>query len=71
MSARLSFLCDCNGMLNAIRKAADPALWESYGSVSLGMDRIPLAVWYAKRVVRQARALGLYDDADVKNEVAA
>lgn len=53
---RALFPSSCDGLVTAVRHAADPSLvggWE-------GRTRVGDAVWLAKHVMREARALGLY-----------
>lgn len=52
-----------NGMLGAIADAANPdyPLWSPYRG-----DIVNVANFYVRHVVRQARKLGLYSDADME-----
>jgi hypothetical protein len=55
------FGCDCDGMVSAIRRAATPGRYHGVDP-SLDMDPTEQAVWWAKYVMRKARALRLYVD---------
>lgn len=61
--AELRIRSAVNGMLQAIRDAANPAYpeWSPYrGNVT------NIAVFYVKHVVRELRKAGLYVDADLR-----
>lgn len=63
MNRPVQFDCDCNGLVQAVKDAADPTLsqWIPYNG-----DRIATAVLFAKLVMRKARRIGLYDDSAEK-----
>lgn len=54
------FGCDCDGMVQAILRAATPGRYHGVDP-SLDMDPTDQAVWWAKLVMRRARNLGLID----------
>lgn len=63
---RMHFNDATNGMRDAIRHAADPelALWAPYVG-----NRIDVAVWWARRVMRMARTLGYPTTAELEAEL--
>ena len=57
------FHYDCDGLLTLVRLACDP-LRSNVPDPGLDyMTRVDQAVWMAKHVIRKARRVGLYDDA--------
>jgi hypothetical protein len=59
MSDDLQFRYDCDGLIDAVKRAAAPS--DSDFSAYLG-SKTEYAVLFAKLVMRRARKLGLYQD---------
>jgi len=58
-TADLQFRCDCDGLVDAVKRAAAPS--DSDFAAYMG-SKTEYAVTFARLVMRKARNLGLYTD---------